>query len=611
VSACRGVTAPAAMVLMAGLLFTAVVCFGIVYRGTLLLEAAAKYNLRLWVEKSREHLSVMEWKFHGRWIGRISANILNEGISTEIVDAFFLEFGGRFGYRIIRKDMNPIITERKLAGGANTTITSTLEFNRLAYLNGERTLWLIVVTKRGNVFRYLYVPDYGWLKIIAFHDNQPATFDVRIYSPDYGWAPWKTYTKGETDPPIKLPCGEYLVEVRIMGKTYNFHIEINKKETEHITIWTTTPPPPLVPGGSYWFMDFKDKDELFIKALNQKGIVQWYGTGSAGYWNNMIYVSTENGEEEWLIFKVHLSGGEYAILARLYMTGPGQVEVYVNGELIKTYNVSIGYTDKVLNITKNLLGGYNYIKFHVFNGTSVGVLYLWITSPGAELLPITRKLDYLWPGTIIVYEDNELKIERNGLLFFEGFDTETSLNTWNPNPPEQWGIGPGVVQGSALFVASDEHLNGTLSKTININGDGVLIVYGYTESNPPIIGGGTTLALKIDNSKYTISFGDDAWVYKTIPLSSGEHTLTFIADSTDPGLMIRIDHLMIVKSTYIVIKGLKPGWEIEIKGSDPNGNPITIKMTAGSNQTTINCEQLGFYHWPLKDVTITLYRTSE
>ena len=154
-------------------------------------------------------------------------------------------------------------------------------------------------------------------------------------------------------------------------------------------------------------------------------------------------------------------------------------------------------------------------------------------------------------------------------------------------------------------------MNGTLSKTININSDGVLIVYGYTESNPPIIGGGTSLTLRIDNNKYTISFGDDAWVYKTIPLSSGEHTLTFIADSTDPGLMVRIDHLMIVRSTYIVIKGLKPGWEIEIKGSDPNDNPITIKMTAGSSQITINCEQLGFYHWPLKDVTITLYRTSE
>jgi len=224
---------------------------------------------------------------------------------------------------------------------------------------------------------------------------------------------------------------------------------------------------------------------------------------------------------------------------------------------------------------------------------------------------VTLRLGYLWPGTIIAFENRELKVKEEGLLFYEGFDDEDSINSWSPNPSNQWGVDAGLVLSSARFIASDQYLNGTLTKTVSLSGSGVLVVYGLSESSPIIVGGGSEIGIDIDGTYYSISACSDAWEYRKIPISSGTHTLTIRAYATDPGYGANIDHLMIVKSLNIVIQGLKPGWIIEIKGSDLNGNPITITITAGSSQVVIDCEQYGLYHWPLKDVTITLYRTSE
>ena len=524
---------------------------------------------------------------------------------------------------------------------------------------------LLIDPVTANPFKITAKIESSNLEVTAYADNAPAEdLDVRLYWMD-GDMMYEFYKRnpitqvaGETVSYLELKGiipGKYLAKItfesRKTHKTFNRSIVItlNPGITQHLHIDAMTRPGSISNVSGVWVLEFQHRARgVGVEPYLRFGYVVpegptyegWFqdwdmGLGFRFGWDPVTNPSLN------ITFNVPLGPGRYDIIVggTLIYTGEFSVDFYayaypgnvwVDGTVVNDraklnvyqvpYTNHLDYTLTIANVTFGPQNPHEVTIEYLVNSTIAGHVDLEFTIMYIYVLPHVGNYSAvvwtgtLWPGDVFELRGSGLVKTSNGLIAYYACDNETSIPNKDPNDNLWWFRSDNAVRSNSTWTIIEEGLGDPdrpeASLTFSFNGEGVVYAWTY------IMDYGVSVIpyvdLIIDSRTLARNSGvNGVWtLLKAVVNTYGSHRVEIKAyrawrlDSTPYYVNIGFDEILVVKSQYINITGLRPGYKVIIVNTETG--EVIYQETASKNYLAINAEDIGITNFPMKARIIVL-----
>ena len=201
----------------------------------------------------------------------------------------------------------------------------------------------------------------------------------------------------------------------------------------------------------------------------------------------------------------------------------------------------------------------------------------------------------------------------SGLIAYYACDNETSIPNKDPSDDLWWFRSDNSVRGNSTLTIIVEDVfdfdRSEASLAFSFSGEGV--IYAWTYVGGPYYDVAPYIDLIVDGEVVARNPNiASVWTLLKAQVGSGAHTVELRAyagwrnPSRPYQAHIGFDEIMVVKSRYINITGLKTGYKVIIVNVETG--EVVYQGTASKNYLAINAEDIGITNFPMKARIIIL-----
>ena len=518
---------------------------------------------------------------------------------------------------------------------------------------------LLIDPVTANPFKITAKLETAALELNIYASGKPArNIRIELYDEQglvYGFYEPITYTNRpyyillKNLIPQRYDVKIWFNDVRSYHFNRTYTVTLTPNDVETVVIDVSGNPHPISNVSGVWVLEFQHRARsVGVEPYLRFGYVVpegptyegWFqdwdmGLGFRFGWDPVTNPSLN------ITFNVPLGPGRYDIIVggTLIYTGEFSVDFYayaypgnvwVDGRVVNDrarlnvyqvpYTNHLDYTLTIANVTFGPQNPHEVTIEYLVNSTIAGHVDLEFTIMYIYVLPHVGNYSAvvwtgtIWPGDVFELRGSGLVKTSSGLIAYYACDNETSIPSKDPSDDLWWFRSDNAVRPNSTWTIIEEGLGDPdrpeASLTFSFNGEGVVYAWTY------IMDYGVSVIpyvdLIIDSRTLARNSGvNGVWILlKAVVNTYGSHRVEIKAyrawrlDSTPYYVNIGFDEILVVKSQYINITGLRPGYKVIIVNTETG--EVIYQETASKNYLTINAEDIGIVNFPLKARVIIL-----